>query len=300
MPSVRNVGDEVLKRLKLNDEVIMISFISELIHQNADLAFVSHVVDHIKYVGDLIGFYHVGVESDFDEMLKSVVGLKDVSKFPTLVASLLARGISENDVKKVVSLNLIRVLREVKEVARRMFEEEQCMEERIHQLWSDDIRAFARSFYSHAEGCIAWCWSICSRSKVTTKEFNFSRNVTQAGISWSKQAQSALCYTVEALSQVCIKSTSWELHVLRGMNYREPSNLPFLRKQNGYDHAILTLTSKECWRIWRIMKAHDHLHAVAFGCTTEDHFQQGFIRVQKSAFPSLQSKCLWAYMLSIE
>jgi len=39
------------------------------------------------------------------------VGLEDVSKFPDLLAELLRRGWSEQDIRKVAGLNALRVLR---------------------------------------------------------------------------------------------------------------------------------------------------------------------------------------------
>jgi len=45
------------------------------------------------------------------------VGLEDVSKFPDLLAELLKRGWSEQDVRKVAGLNALRVLRGAERVA---------------------------------------------------------------------------------------------------------------------------------------------------------------------------------------
>ena len=40
-------------------------------------------------------------------------GLEDVSKYPNLFAELIRRGFSDNDVKKISRLNLIRVFEDV-------------------------------------------------------------------------------------------------------------------------------------------------------------------------------------------
>ncbi len=44
------------------------------------------------------------------------VGLEDVSKFPALFAELIRRGYSDEDVRKIARLNLIRTFREVEKV----------------------------------------------------------------------------------------------------------------------------------------------------------------------------------------
>ncbi len=40
-------------------------------------------------------------------------GLRDVSEYPNLIAILLKRGYSENDIEKICSANILRVWREV-------------------------------------------------------------------------------------------------------------------------------------------------------------------------------------------
>ena len=78
------------------------------------------VVDHVDHIRRVAGADHVGIGSDFDGISSVPVGLEDVSKFPDLIAELLRRGWTEADVKKVVGLNALRVLREAERVARDM------------------------------------------------------------------------------------------------------------------------------------------------------------------------------------
>ena len=47
-------------------------------------------------------------------------GLEDVSTFPALTAELLRRGYTELEVKKVLGLNLLRVMRAAEAAAARM------------------------------------------------------------------------------------------------------------------------------------------------------------------------------------
>ena len=68
----------------------------------------------------LTSIEHVGIGSDYDGVGDSLpIGLKDVSSYPTLVEGLLRRGYSEDDVKKILGGNLLRVWREVESVAAR-------------------------------------------------------------------------------------------------------------------------------------------------------------------------------------
>ena len=50
-------------------------------------------------------------------------GLEDVSKYPNLFAELIRRGFSDEDVKKISRLNLIRVLQAVEKVSSEMQEQ---------------------------------------------------------------------------------------------------------------------------------------------------------------------------------
>ena len=83
-------------------------------------ATLSQVADHIEHIRDVAGVDHVGLGSDFDGITTVPVGLEDVSKFPDLLAELLRRGWSEQDVRKVAGLNVLRVLRDAERVSREM------------------------------------------------------------------------------------------------------------------------------------------------------------------------------------
>ena len=81
-------------------------------------ATVSQVADHIDHVKDLVGIDHVGFGSDFDGVGDTTpTGLRDVSEYPNLLAELLDRGYTEEEIEKVCSGNLLRVWTEVERVA---------------------------------------------------------------------------------------------------------------------------------------------------------------------------------------
>ena len=75
------------------------------------------MADHIEHIRDVAGVDHVGLGSDFDGITSVPQGLENVSKFPDLVAELLRRGWKVEDLKKVVGLNALRVLRDAERVA---------------------------------------------------------------------------------------------------------------------------------------------------------------------------------------
>jgi membrane dipeptidase len=152
---VRNVPDSILKMVRANGGVVMVNFnppfVSEAVRLYEDgaagraralraagvdsvsvadsikawrargpKATLAQVADHIEHIRDVAGVDAVGLGSDFDGITEVPVGLEDVSEFPDLIAELLKRGWSEEDMKKVAGLNVLRVLRAAERVAATM------------------------------------------------------------------------------------------------------------------------------------------------------------------------------------
>jgi membrane dipeptidase len=79
---------------------------------------VGKVADHIDHVVQLVGMDHVGLGSDFDGVGDSLpTGLKDVSMFPNLLAELLQRGYTRDDIEKICYKNIFRVWKAVEDFA---------------------------------------------------------------------------------------------------------------------------------------------------------------------------------------
>ncbi|MBJ88580.1 MAG: peptidase M19 [Woeseia sp.] len=76
-------------------------------------------LDHFDHVVKLTGSVdYVGIGSDYDGVGDTLpTGLKDVSSYPNLVEGLLIRGYSEEDIRKILGGNLLRVWRAVEAVA---------------------------------------------------------------------------------------------------------------------------------------------------------------------------------------
>ncbi len=81
-------------------------------------ATVEDLVDHIDYAVDLIGVDHVGIGTDFDGG-GGIGGCDDVSEMPHITEELLRRGYSEEEIQKIWGGNLMRVFREVIDLAKR-------------------------------------------------------------------------------------------------------------------------------------------------------------------------------------
>ena len=95
---------------------------------NADLATlkatyppvnVSDFVDHIDYIKNKIGIDHVGISSDFDGG-GGIEGWKDASETFNVTLELVKRGYSKEEIAKIWSGNLLRVLDRVQAVAQEL------------------------------------------------------------------------------------------------------------------------------------------------------------------------------------
>jgi membrane dipeptidase len=114
----RNVPDHVLTQLRSNGGVVMVTFVPTFIA--AGRGTLSHVADHMDHIRRLAGADHVGIGSDFDGMPRTPVGLHDVSTFPSLTAELLRRGWTDDEVRKALGQNILRVMRQAEEAAGRL------------------------------------------------------------------------------------------------------------------------------------------------------------------------------------
>jgi len=83
----------------------------------APAATLAQVADHVDHIRRVAGVNLVGLGSDFDGISSVPRGLEDVSTFPDLLAELLRRGWSEQDVRKVAGLNALRVLRQAEQAS---------------------------------------------------------------------------------------------------------------------------------------------------------------------------------------
>ncbi|HSG48717.1 MAG TPA: dipeptidase [Longimicrobiales bacterium] len=89
---------------------------------------VADFVDHVDYLVETMGIDHVGISSDFDGG-GGVTGWDDASETFGVTLELVRRGYTEEEIAKLWSGNLLRVLDEVQRVAREIQAEEPAPEE---------------------------------------------------------------------------------------------------------------------------------------------------------------------------
>ncbi len=154
----RNVPDDVITMLPKNGGVLMVTFVSGFISQEAaDVTLpmmkeylaraegksdserkaiyeeiraktkmppvtVAAVADHIEHVRKVAGVDHIGIGSDYDGNTNWPTGLEDVSMFPNLFAELIRRGWSDEDLAKIAGGNVLRALEQAEAVAKRLQE----------------------------------------------------------------------------------------------------------------------------------------------------------------------------------
>jgi membrane dipeptidase len=154
----RNVPDSILRRLRANGGVVMVTFVPGFISpavvahaalrqmkgaeirtrvafdtaaasrelaawdrdNPAPRATLAQVADHIEHIRRAAGPDHVGIGGDFDGIDEVVQGLEDVSTYPALFAELSRRGWTELDLRKLAGENLLRALTRAEVVAREL------------------------------------------------------------------------------------------------------------------------------------------------------------------------------------
>jgi membrane dipeptidase len=131
------------------------------------------VADHLEYMAGKCGKAHVGIASDFgrsschvqpradrvDGMEHGVEGLEDASKYPDLIAEMLARGWTDEEVIGLMGGNLLRVMDEVDEVQLALAGEEasaEVYEERtdipaVKGAWADYLPDAVRRYLTQNE-----------------------------------------------------------------------------------------------------------------------------------------------------
>ena len=156
-PSIRNVPDGVLRRMRQNGGVVMVNFISEFnvtgaafdewqagfaaasggvkigdarydeekakysaIHPEPK-ATIRDIVAHLEHIRGVAGIDHVGIGADFfGNPSFMAAGLEDTSRYPYLFAELIRRGWNDEMLTKLARGNLLRVMRNAEQTAARL------------------------------------------------------------------------------------------------------------------------------------------------------------------------------------
>ena len=124
----RNLTDDQLRAIAANGGVVCVNFFAPFLPRATHL---DRLVDHIEHLADVTGLEHVGLGPDFvhevfDEMIPmcdrpvlmegmdvmlSIPGLDGPTGLPMVTEALLARGMAEDEVRKVLGGNALRLLR---------------------------------------------------------------------------------------------------------------------------------------------------------------------------------------------
>jgi membrane dipeptidase len=154
----RNVPDPILRRVKETGGIVMVTFVPAFVSEEVRLyyerreaeetklrasfasepdtlrseierwrgenppprATVAQVADHVDHLRKVAGIDHVGIGGDFDGIFSTPEGLESVADYPNLFAELLRRGYSDEELRKIAGLNMLRVMRAVEAAAARL------------------------------------------------------------------------------------------------------------------------------------------------------------------------------------
>jgi membrane dipeptidase len=79
------------------------------------------LIDHIDYIAKIAGIDHVGLGSDFDGVSGATpAGMDSAADLPKITLALLDRGYSDDDIRKILGGNILRVFRQVEMVSQQM------------------------------------------------------------------------------------------------------------------------------------------------------------------------------------
>lgn len=82
-----------------------------------DVGSIYTVVDHIDHIAKIAGVDHVGIGSDYDGIDVVPAQLEDVASYPRITQVLIDRGYSDDDIRKILGGNMLRVLRAAESIA---------------------------------------------------------------------------------------------------------------------------------------------------------------------------------------
>jgi membrane dipeptidase len=109
----RNLTDDMIKILADNGGVMGMNFSAAFVDENKEKATLERVLDHVDHIVKVASVDHVGIGSDFDGIENTPKGLEDVTRMPYLTEGLLKRGYKEDDIRKILGENFLRVFSEV-------------------------------------------------------------------------------------------------------------------------------------------------------------------------------------------
>jgi len=86
-------------------------------------ATIADIADHIEHVMNVAGEDHVGIGGDLDGITITPADFTSVADYPKLFAELIRRGHTDEQLKKLAGLNVLRVMRQAEAVAAKLQKE---------------------------------------------------------------------------------------------------------------------------------------------------------------------------------
>jgi len=77
----------------------------------APVSTISDMADHIDHIRAVAGVDHIGIGGDYDGMPTGPIGMEDVTGYPALFVELARRGYTQDELEKIASRNMMRVMR---------------------------------------------------------------------------------------------------------------------------------------------------------------------------------------------
>ncbi|MEW6546630.1 MAG: dipeptidase [Bacillota bacterium] len=108
----RNLSDDQIRALARAGGLVGINFAPAFLREDGQASW-EDVLRHIDHVVSLVGPDHVGLGSDYDGIPATPLGLEDASRLPVLTRGMLERGYSEEDIRKILGGNFLRVIKQV-------------------------------------------------------------------------------------------------------------------------------------------------------------------------------------------
>lgn len=110
----RNLSDEQLKAIAATNGTVGIMYHAEYLGDGLLSGKLSSVVRHIRHALSVVGPDHVSLGSDWDGAICTPRDMPTCLELPLLVQALLDAGVESDTVVKILGLNFLRVVRDLK------------------------------------------------------------------------------------------------------------------------------------------------------------------------------------------
>jgi len=107
----RNLTDRQIKALAGAGGVIGLCFYPDFVHEHVPS--LEKLLDHVDHLAEVGGVDCIGLGSDFDGFPGNLPGLEDASRLPAFTDGLLSRGYKEEEIRKILGGNFLRLLKEI-------------------------------------------------------------------------------------------------------------------------------------------------------------------------------------------